>query len=123
MMEYLYTSSYTTSPQPPQPPDFSLPVHIKVFELASELKISSGLQNLASRQFAQTLNNHVSDLDEYFSAVRQVYSSTYENSQLRLVVVEAAVTEMGTLLSENVSERFRTITHEVPEYQVWSSYN
>lgn len=115
MIEYLYTSRYTT---PHDPPDYSLPIHIKAFVLATEFKIP-GLQAQAAGLFASTLNGFVSDLDVYFAAVRQVYASTtYQNPQLRIVVVEAAATEMRTLLSDDVKERFNAITHEIHQYHV-----
>jgi hypothetical protein len=116
MMEYLYTSTYTTQSQPP---DFALPVHIKVFVLASMLEIP-GLQTLACNSFSNNLNGGVTDLEVYFSAVKEAYAyTTYANPALRLVVVEAAITEMRVLLgTEAVKKRFHSITQEVPDFQV-----
>jgi hypothetical protein len=105
-MEYLYTSTSTTNDVDP---DFSLPILIKVFHLAIELRIS-GLEELSVAKFQHNLNNNVNNLEVFFSAVKSIYahkSSSYgagEHTGLRLAVVEAAVSEMSTLLAES-SER------------------
>jgi hypothetical protein len=118
-MEYLYSSAYTTHDTEP---DFSLPILIKVFHLAIELRISS-LEELSVVKFRYNLNNHVNNLEVFFSAVKSIYankSSSYgagEHTGLRLAVVEAAVSEMSTLLAEKLRERFFQCTKEVPDFQ------
>jgi hypothetical protein len=116
MMEFLYTSSYTTQLQPP---DFSLPTHIKVFALASQLRIP-GLQILACDNFTNILSGPVTELDVYFSAVKEVYANThYTSPMLRRVVAAVAVSEMKSMLGINaVKVRFLQITSEVLEFQV-----
>jgi len=118
-VEYLYSSTYTTNDVEP---DFSLPILIKVFHLAIELRIS-GLEELSVAKFRHNLNNHVNNLEVFFSAVKSIYahkSSSYgagEHTGLRLAVVEAAVSEMSTLLAEKLRERFFRCTKEVPDFQ------
>jgi hypothetical protein len=118
-VEYLYSSTYTTNDVEP---DFSLPILIKVFHLAIELRIS-GLEELSVVKFRYNLNNYVTNLEVFFSAVKSIYahrSSSYgagEHTGLRLVVVEAAVSEMSTLLTEGSRDRFLQCTKEVPDFQ------
>jgi hypothetical protein len=115
VMDYLYTSTYIASPTGP---DFCLPLHLKVHDLATELEIT-GLQNLAVKYFAFNLSNYVEDLEVFFSAVQEVYSKAKsKNFGLRLAIIEAAVSEMRTLLShEHAWKRFVSIMAEIPDFQ------
>jgi hypothetical protein len=111
MMEYLYSTNYNTTDHEP---DFSLPHHIKVFSLSAQLSIS-GLEQLAAKKFASTLITHVKDLDVYFSSVKDIYSvTTPDHPALRLVVVDAAVTELRNLVHES---RFLDLTGTVKDFQ------
>ncbi|KAE9367702.1 hypothetical protein N431DRAFT_349711 [Stipitochalara longipes BDJ] len=112
MIDYLYSTEYTTTDHEP---DFSLPHHIKVFRLAVQLSIS-GLEELAARKFAFTLLHHIKDLDVYFTSVKDIYTSnTPEHPTLRLIVVEAAATELRNLVNE---PRFLDLTSSVKDFQV-----
>jgi hypothetical protein len=114
MIEYLYSTNYTTIDHEP---DFSLPHHIKVFCLAVQLSIS-GLEELAARKFRYNLHAYVKDLDVYFSSVKDIYSlTTLEHPALRLVVIDAAVTEMRNLLQEPTRSRFLDVTSAVKNFQ------
>jgi hypothetical protein len=118
-MEYLYSSTYTIRDVEP---DFSLPILIKVFYLAIELRIL-GLEELSVAKFRHNLNNYVTNLEVFYSAVKRIYthrSSSYgagEHTGLRLAVVEAAISEMSTLLTEGPREGFFQCTKEVPDFQ------
>jgi hypothetical protein len=114
-MEYFYTTTYTTSPTGP---DFCLPLHLKVHDLATVLEIP-GLQNLAVKFFAFNLSNYVENLEVFFSAVQEVYSKPQcTNFGLRLAIIESAVSEMRTLLShEHAWKRFVSIMAEIPDFQ------
>jgi len=115
MLEYLYTAKYTTLPLEP---DFCLHLHIKVFLLASKLKIA-GLQAFSCNSFTSNLNNYVTDLEVYFSCIKEIYSSKSDaNPGLRVTVVEAAVSESPQLLGdESVWVGFKEVLNEVPEFQ------
>jgi len=111
MMDYLYSTDYITTDHEP---DFSLPHHIKVFRLAVQLSIS-GLEELAARKFAFTLLNKVKDLDIYFTSVKDIYASTTpDHPALRLIVVEAAITELRNLVNE---PRFLHLTSTLKDFQ------
>lgn len=111
MMEYLYSTDYNTTDHEP---DFSLPHHIKVFCLAVQLSIP-GLEELAARKFRFTLITHVKDLDVYFKSVNDIYSlTTPQHPGLRLIVIEAAVTELRNLVDES---RFIELTSTVKDFQ------
>lgn len=114
-MEYLYTATYKTSPSEP---DFCLPLHLKVYVLATELQVV-GLQDLASHFFTFNLSNYVENLEVFFSIVKDVYSkTTANNSAIRQAVVQAAVSEMRMLLGENEAwDRLTTVMAEVPGFQ------
>lgn len=120
MMEYLYTGAYATQSHPP---DFSLPIHIKVFVLASLLQIP-GLQALSCHYFNSNLSRHVTDLEVYFAAIKQVYEqTTYTNPELRAVMVATAASEMRNIQgSEAVKKRFYEITSLLPEFHVCSFF-
>jgi hypothetical protein len=115
MMEYLYTSNYTTYPSEP---NYCLPLHGKMYVLASELELS-GLQTLAITYFRYNLNHHVTNLDVYFSSVIDVYASTSNsNPGLRLALVEAAISEMHKILNDApIKKRFHETTARVPQFQ------
>lgn len=113
-MEYLYSTNYNTIDHEP---DFSLPHHIKVFCLAVQLSIS-GLEELSAAKFRNNLHTHVKDLDVYFSSIEEIYFvTTVEHPALRLVVIEAAVTEMRNLLQEPTRSRFLDVTSAVKDFQ------
>lgn len=115
MMEYFYKAKYTTLPSGP---DFCLPLHTKVYILASELQIT-GLQTLSSHLFTKNLVNLVTDLEVYFSSVKDVYSkTTAANSALRIALAKIAISEMRHMLEdEKWWERFVEVTNEVPAFQ------
>ena len=115
VMEYLYTAKYKSSPSKP---DFCLPLHLKVYVLATELQIV-GLQELSGHFFTFNLSNYVENLEVFFSIVKDVYSKTrVSNSALRNVVVQAAVSEMHTFLGENKAwDRLTGLMAAVPEFQ------
>jgi hypothetical protein len=114
MMAYLYSTNYTALDQEP---DFSLPHHIKVFCLAVQLSIS-GLEELSAAKFRYNLCSHVKDLEVYFSSIKEVYChTTPDHPALRLVVIEAAVTEMRNLLQEHTRSRFLDVTSTVKDFQ------
>jgi hypothetical protein len=111
MMEYLYSTNYNTIDHEP---DFSLPRHIKVFCLSVKLSIS-GLEDLAAKKFGFALLTHVKDLDVYFRSVKDIYdSTTSEHPALRLIVIEAAVTELPNLINES---RFFDLSSAVKGFQ------
>jgi hypothetical protein len=111
MMDYLYSTDYITTDHEP---DFSLPHHVKVFRLAVQLSIF-GLEELAARKFASTLLHKVKDLEIYFTSVKDIYTSTtFDHPALRLIVVEAAVTEIRNLVKE---PRFLDLTSSVKDFQ------
>ncbi len=113
-MEYLYSTNYATIDHEP---DFSLPHHIKVFCLAVKLSIS-GLEELSTTKFRYNLHTQVKDLDVYFSSIKEIYSlTTADHPALRLVVIEAAVTEMRNLLQEPTRSRFLDVTSRVKDFQ------
>ncbi|KAG4427452.1 hypothetical protein IFR05_017065 [Cadophora sp. M221] len=140
MVQYLYTSTYTTT-LTDIAPSFSLPLHVSVFNLACTLSIP-GLKAQALEKYCYTLKNLVSNLSVYYSSVRTIYdtslnsltsptSSTHINinnsnqtqsqihRELRLVVVETAVLEMRNLLQEGSEQRrgFLELTSAVPQFQ------
>ena len=125
MMEYLYTSTYTTT-LTDIAPSFSLPLHIAVFNLACVLSIP-GLKTQALQKFCYTLKNLVSNLSVYFAAVRRIYetplsptpTSQVVHHELRLAVVETAVLELRNLLQEGSEQRkgFLELTSAVPQFQ------
>jgi hypothetical protein len=114
MMEYLYTSTYTHHPHPPT---FSLPLHTQLYILSSKFQIH-GLQTLSCTLFTHHLNNHVSNLEVYFTSVRSIYAHTSpENPGLRIAVVEAAVSEMRKLLGDDdVRNRFFEVMTDTPDF-------
>ncbi|KAL5322752.1 hypothetical protein ACEPPN_010728 [Leptodophora sp. 'Broadleaf-Isolate-01'] len=135
MMEYLYTSTYTTT-LTDIAPSFSLPLHVSVFNLACTLSIP-GLKAQALEKYCYTLKNLVSNLSVYYSSVRTIYDTTSpsptslttssaNNStnsaahhELRLAVVETAVLEMRNLLQEGSEQRrgFLELTSAIPQFQ------
>lgn len=123
MMEYFYTSTYSTL-LTDVAPAFSLPQHVSVFNLACELSIPA-LKTQALQKYCHTLKHFVSNLDVYFSSVRTIYStppitnSAGKHMDLRLAVVETAVLEMRSLLAEGSEQRkgFLELTTQVPEFQ------
>jgi hypothetical protein len=116
MMEYLYTSTYTTQGELPE---FSLSLHNKVFCLAISLNIP-GLEVLAAERYRHTLQNHITDLQVYFSSVKRIYATTSsKHPGLRMAVVEAAIMEMKKILDhEGVKKHFFDVMADVPDYQV-----
>jgi hypothetical protein len=111
MLEFLYSTNYNTIDNEP---DFSLLHHVKVFCLSVELLIA-GLEALSAKKFAFTLLNHIKDLDIYFSVVKEIYASTTpKHPALRLIVIEAAVTELCHLINES---RFFDLTSTVKDFQ------
>ncbi|TVY17009.1 hypothetical protein LARI1_G004854 [Lachnellula arida] len=114
MMEYLYTSNYTTVDQAP---DFSLPAHIKVFCLAVDFACT-GLKAVAITKYRDTLQGKVRNLEVFYASVESVYATTTnEHPELRMAVVEAAIMEMRLLLADSARERFLQITSELSDFQ------
>ncbi|TAQ86071.1 hypothetical protein B7494_g5617 [Chlorociboria aeruginascens] len=115
LMDYLYTSTYTT---PLAPPHLHLSAHVLVFVLSITLDIP-GLSALSAAKYKYTLN-HTSDLEVYFASVRQVYSCTSaSNPGLRIPVAEAAVIEMrGVLDNVAVRRRFLQVLRENTEFLI-----
>jgi hypothetical protein len=133
MIEFLYTGSYNTTDTSPT---FSLHTHTKVHSLASKYQIAS-LVALSATNFAAALRR-VSDLEVYFQSIRDVYDlplsetpsqsqqqpaaspecrSSYRNHAIRTEVVEAALVELGKILSSPlVMARFQEICTEVPQF-------
>ncbi|CZT48804.1 uncharacterized protein RSE6_09556 [Rhynchosporium secalis] len=120
MMEFLYTSNYTTAVTDVAP-SFSLPHHVSVFNLACTLSIPI-LKGLALQKYLHTLKNLVSNLSVYFASVRSIYSTPSDPShpELKLAVVETAVLEMQNLLREGSEQRreFLELTSQVPQFQI-----
>ncbi|TVY71362.1 hypothetical protein LSUE1_G006989 [Lachnellula suecica] len=113
-MEYFYTSSYITTDHAP---DYSLPVHIQVFNLAVDFACT-GLEAVAAARFRQSLQDNVTDLEVYFKSVKSIYAkTTVAHPALRVAVVEAAIMELRSLLTEPVRTRFFQITNDVPGFQ------
>ena len=104
-MEYLYTSTYTTTITDVTP-SFSLPQHVSVFNLACTLSIT-GLKAQSLQKYCYTLKNLVSNLSVYFTSVRTIYALPPKSAhpELRLAVVETAVLEMRNLLIEGSDQR------------------
>ena len=119
MMEYLYTSTYTTTITDVTP-SFSLPQHVSVFNLACTLSIT-GLKAQSLQKYCYTLKNLVSNLSVYFTSVRTIYALPPKSAhpELRLAVVETAVLEMRNLLIEGSDQRkdFLELTSGVPHFQ------
>lgn len=119
MMEYLYTSTYSTT-LTDIAPSFSLPQHISVFNLACSLSIT-GLKSQALQKYCYTLKNLISNLSVYFASVRTIYElpNNPAHPELRLAVIETAVFEMQNLLMEGSEQRkdFLALTSEVPQFQ------
>ncbi|KAK0127211.1 hypothetical protein ONS96_006764 [Cadophora gregata f. sp. sojae] len=119
MIEYLYTSTYTTTVTDIAP-SFSLPQHVAVFDLACSLSIT-GLKSLALQKYCYTLKNLISNLSVYFTSVRIIYKlpNNSVHAELRLAVVETAVLEMRNLLVEGSEQRrdFLELTSNVPQFQ------
>jgi hypothetical protein len=115
MMEYLYSGSYATTPTAP---NFCLPLHTKVYALASELHIQ-GLQELSSKLFAHNLKNYVADIGVYLSSIKDVYSNAGgENSELRLTVLYFGVTGIPVFLADDeVWKRFTDVMADIPDFQ------
>ncbi|KAL2064367.1 hypothetical protein VTL71DRAFT_4861 [Oculimacula yallundae] len=122
MMEFLYTSTYSTTVTDIAP-SYSLPLHVSVFNLACTLSIPL-LKQLALQKYQYTLKNLVSTLSVYFSSVRSIYSTSTTiiatHPELKLIVVETAVLEMQNLLLEGSEQRreFLELTSQVPQFQV-----
>jgi hypothetical protein len=113
LMEYLYTSTYTSVFQSP---DFSIHLHIVVYALAHKYALEP-LLTLARSNFITSLY-HVKDLTHYFSAVEEVYKSTPGEARgLRDVVVETAAMEMEAMLAvEMAKDRMIGCMGKVPAY-------
>jgi hypothetical protein len=140
MIEFLYTSTYSTIDVGPS---FSLFVHIKIHSLALKYGIRA-LTILAATKFSSALCQ-VSDLEVYFQSIREVYSQSLptitakeeaQNGQqptpsagsqitldyshsyaLRAEVVDAALVELGNILSSPpVLTRFHQICATVPQF-------
>ncbi|KAG9229460.1 hypothetical protein BJ875DRAFT_488906 [Amylocarpus encephaloides] len=114
VLEFFYTSNYATIDGMPA---YSLPTHITVFRLASTLQIP-GLQERTAQRFRHNLNHYVTDLNVYFTAIKEVYANTTpDEPALRLAVAETASMEMVNLLAGDVRVNFLRVTSEVPDFQ------
>ncbi|TVY41542.1 hypothetical protein LSUB1_G001999 [Lachnellula subtilissima] len=114
MMEYFYTSNYTTVDQAP---DFSLPAHVKVFCLAADFACT-GLKAVAMTKYRETLQGKLRNLEVFYASVESVYATTTtEHPELRMAVVEAAIMEMRLLLADPARERFLQLTSELSDFQ------
>jgi hypothetical protein len=113
MMEYFYTSAYTTTDQAP---DFGLSEHVKVFNLAVDLACP-GLEAVAASNYRDTLSNRVSDLEIYFTSIESIYATAPPaNPALRVAVVEAAIIELRQMLNGPARTRFLRLAADVPDF-------
>jgi hypothetical protein len=119
-MEYLYSGTYTSNPQPPY---FDLTLHIKAFVIACTLNID-GLKKLSCDSFISNLSDNVTDLGVYFAVIMEVYARTdLAHPELRIMVVETAISEMKNILGNDLVRReFFKLAVQVPQFHVWISF-
>jgi hypothetical protein len=115
MVEYLYSSDYPASGEPPH---FCLQLHTMVYAIAAKYNIAT-LGALAVRKFTEGLNK-LSNLDVFFSSIIDVYSLTPpQNRDLRDSVTVAASMELKMMLKEpRVKARLGEITALVPDFNL-----
>ncbi|KAL3424970.1 BTB/POZ domain-containing protein [Phlyctema vagabunda] len=114
MIEYFYKGSYMAADDTPSN---ALRLHIKLFILASRLKIQ-GLAHLAGSLFRTVLVERVRNLDTYFTSIIHIYAATTaEFPQLREAVVDTAVNDIARMLAEpHVRRKLMEILTSCPEF-------
>jgi hypothetical protein len=100
-------------------PDYSVFVHIKMFNLGVLYGIKD-MDRLAANAFGNSIKN-LRDLAVYFEAVEAVYSTphTIATHPLRGLVVSVAIVELRKLLrATKVNEDFHKLIAKFPQFWV-----